>query len=473
MNNISNFKNLFSTQTEEFAKTTLPFRGQLPEWLEGSLLRTGPSLFTIGNTRLNHLFDGMAKFYKISFSGSTQSVSFTSRFAQSDAFLKARKTDALESHEFGSNPKRSRLQTILEAFDFKATDNPNVNIFFLNQRYFACTETPFLTEFEPSSLATIGHLNLSESFKSQVSTAHPHFDFRTGQLFNFLIEYGPVSTYKLFSWKQGENTPKHVASVKTKKPAYLHSFAMTENHIVLILGPLIVNPLELLFSGKPFIENFKWNAAESTRIYVINKHNKSINSFELEPFFVFHHINAYETDKRIEVDLLSYKDASIIQQLYLDDLCSGLEMNKPAVPCIKRISIDLANKQIEKTLLNENGLELPTIDYKNCSTQKYDYFYGVAEHKKGDFLNKLVKISAKSALAEASWHEENCYPSEAIFVPGPVSNSGILISIVTNIAQSISFCLILDSNNLGELCRIPLPHLIPFHFHGQFREGLL
>lgn len=471
MNEISNFKNLFSSQTDEVEKTPLTIQGQIPQWLEGSLFRTGPSLYEFGKTRLNHLFDGMAKFYKVSFSGSAQKAFFTSRFAQSKAYLKGIEKAALQSYEFGSGPKRTKLQTVLEALDFKATDNPNVNMFFLNQRFFACTETPFLTEFDPQNLNTMGQINLSDSIKSQISTAHPHFDFESGQLFNFLIEYGPVSTYKLISWKQGDNIPKQIASIKTDKPAYLHSFAITQNFVVLVLGPLVVNPLELLFSGKPFIQNFNWKPELGTKVFVIDKQGKKVTPFELPSFFVFHHINAYESGDRIEVDLLSYTDAGIVKDLYLETLCNS---NKaPAVPVIKRLSIDLSSKKINQTILNEIGLELPTINYKNLSTKPYEHFFGIAENKKGSFLNQVVKISTNTAQTEAAWYEPDCYPSEAIFVNSKNSDSGVLVSIVTNVAENNAFCLILDSTDLKELCRIQLPHLIPFHFHGQFREGLL
>lgn len=182
MSEQTNFGPLFQSQTTESETTQLSFNGRVPSWLEGSLFRTGPSLFDIKGKKLNHLFDAMAKFYKLSFSGSSQKVFFTSRFAQSDAYNKAASTGVLQTNEFGSSPKRSRLQTFLQAFDFKATDNPNVNVFFINQRFFACTETPFVTEFEPSNLNTLGHLNLDDNLKGQVSTAHPHFDFSTGKL---------------------------------------------------------------------------------------------------------------------------------------------------------------------------------------------------------------------------------------------------------------------------------------------------
>ncbi|MBP7860949.1 carotenoid oxygenase family protein [bacterium] len=472
MSDHTNFGPLFQSQTTQSQTTELSFAGRLPQWLEGSLFRTGPSLFDIEGKKLNHLFDGMAKFYKLSFSGARQKVFFTSRFACSNAYNKASNQGVLTSNEFGTSPERSRLQTLIEAFNFKATDNPNVNVFFMNQRFLACTETPFVTEFEPAKLETLGHLKLDDNLNGQVSTAHPHFDFATGKLFNFLIEYGPTSVYKLFSWNQGENKRQQIATIKTKNPAYLHSFALTKNYVVLVLGPLVVNPLELLFSGKPFIANFKWKAELGTSIFVIDTRDGSVTPFQSDSFFVFHHINASQVENRIVVDLLAYKDASIVQDLYLDKLAD--KNYSPAIPLATRFSIDMKNKKIEKEVFSQKGMELPTINYKQCNAAQYKHFYGVGENKSGDFLNQIVKISSESGALEASWHEQNCYPSEAIFVANPGDkDDGVLISVVTDIIKTASFCLILDARDLSELVRIEIPHLIPFHFHGQFREGVI
>jgi carotenoid cleavage dioxygenase-like enzyme len=79
----------------------------------------------------------------------------------------------------------------------------------------------------------------------------------------------------------------------------------------------------------------------------------------------------------------------------------------------------------------------------------------------------------------AAWHEENCFPSEAQFVPKPVKagedkiteeDAGVLISIVLDSARSTSFVLVLDAQDLKVLARVELNKLIPLSFaHGSHR----
>lgn len=45
--------------------------GAIPLWLQGTLLRNGPGLFSIGNTSFNHWFDGMALIHSFTFKHGT------------------------------------------------------------------------------------------------------------------------------------------------------------------------------------------------------------------------------------------------------------------------------------------------------------------------------------------------------------------------------------------------------------------
>src|SRR5680860_1047802 len=48
---------------------SLAVQGELPTWLEGTLLRTGPSKFEVGMRTYNHWFDGLAMLHRFAFAG--------------------------------------------------------------------------------------------------------------------------------------------------------------------------------------------------------------------------------------------------------------------------------------------------------------------------------------------------------------------------------------------------------------------
>ena len=75
----------------------------------------------------------------------------------------------------------------------------------------------------------------------------------------------------------------------------MHSFGITENYLILTEFPLFVNPVSMLLSGKPFIENFKWKPEKGTKFTLIERSTgKVVGSYHSDPFFAFHHINAFE-----------------------------------------------------------------------------------------------------------------------------------------------------------------------------------
>ncbi len=62
-----------------------------------------------------------------------------------------------------------------------------------------------------------------------------------------------------------------IASLPVKQPSYMHSFGLTERWIVLAEFPLVVNPLALALSGRPYIENYRWKPELGTRFTLIDR----------------------------------------------------------------------------------------------------------------------------------------------------------------------------------------------------------
>ncbi len=50
----------FKTESPEVTLDNLPVQGQLPNWLQGTLVRNGPGTFEVGQQQYRHWFDGLA-----------------------------------------------------------------------------------------------------------------------------------------------------------------------------------------------------------------------------------------------------------------------------------------------------------------------------------------------------------------------------------------------------------------------------
>src|SRR5829696_472461 len=144
----------FESLDKETQIEGLPVRGELPRWLHGSLLRTGPAKWDVGDRAMNHWFDGLAMLHRFAFADGE--VSYASRFLESGAYHAARQKGEITYSEFATDPCRSLFQRVTAMFSPKLTDNANVNLVKLGERFVSMTETPIPVQFDGRTLATAG-----------------------------------------------------------------------------------------------------------------------------------------------------------------------------------------------------------------------------------------------------------------------------------------------------------------------------
>jgi carotenoid cleavage dioxygenase-like enzyme len=458
----------FRSLTEEIpAPVALEIDGALPAWLKGSLLRTGPSKFEVGARTYNHWFDGLAMLHAFTIVGGR--VTYMNRFLESKAFRAAKATGEIAYAEFATDPCRTLFGRVAAIFDPKLTDNCCVNVSAYARDVAGFTETTLPLRFSPDTLATLGVFGYARALRGQVSTAHRHYDAARRCHYNYVVDFGMNSAYRIC--KIGDDGKQTlVASLPVERPAYMHSFAMSTNHLVLTEFPLVVNPLDLRLSGKPFIRNYRWAPERGLVFHVVEKDSgKLVRTATADACFAFHHVNSFEDHGRLAIDVVVYPDAAIIDQLYLAPLRSCAPIT--ATGTLTRFHVLLeADAPVTRRALAEVPIELPRINYGRHAGQPYRYVWGTGIQAEGDFLDSIVKVDTTTATV-ARWHASGLYPGEPVFVPSPAAaaeDDGVLLSIVLDTAKQQSFLLVLDAASLAEMARAAIPHAIPFHFHGNF-----
>jgi carotenoid cleavage dioxygenase-like enzyme len=446
----------------------LPVKGTFPAWLTGTLLRTGPAKFDIGARTLNHWFDGFAMLHRFGFAGGA--VSYANRFLQSQSFEEAVAAGALERGEFATDPCRTLFQRVSAVFSQKLTDNCNVNIDAFGGAPVALTETTLPVRFDADTLETLGHFPISPEVGGTVSIAHPHYDEVAACRYSYVVEFGRHSHYRLFSIADQGGAEQVVAEMPVDRPAYMHSFAMTERYLVLAEFPLVVDPLRLLLMVAPFIKNYRWTPDRGLRFHVFEKDGgRLVTSLVADPAFAFHHVNAYEEGDTVVLDMIAYPDAGIIDQLYLARLRAGDPVN--ATGTLTRYILPLdGSQEVAVTEISDAMIELPRIDYGLCAARPYRWVWGTGRRTGAAFLDSIVKIDVASGAAR-EWWAEHCFPGEPVFVPAPgrtLEGEGILLSVVLDARRGTSFLLVLDAQTLTEIARAECPHHIPFGFHGSY-----
>ena len=83
-------------------------------------------------------------------------VSYANRFLEGKAYT-ARETEGeITYSEFATDPCRSLFKRAFTMFMPKLTDNCNVNLVELGERFVAMTETPMPVQFDPETLEAAG-----------------------------------------------------------------------------------------------------------------------------------------------------------------------------------------------------------------------------------------------------------------------------------------------------------------------------
>jgi beta,beta-carotene 9',10'-dioxygenase len=446
---------------------SLPVEGSIPEWLTGTLLRNGPAKFEAGERPLNHWFDGLAMLHRFSFGAGR--VSYANRFLRSRAY-EAAESGQISYSEFATDPCRSIFKRAATLFRPQLTDNCNVNLTRLGDEYVAMTETPLPVAFDPETLETLG---VAFEPPGVHATAHPHHDPERGELIAYVTHFGPRSEYRLFAQRDRAGQ-RRIASMRVAEPSYMHSFALTERYAVLVGFPFVVNPLRLATGARPFIENYRWKPELGTRVLVFERGDGALRGvYEAEPCFSFHHVNAFERDGELILDMAAYEDASIVDSLYLERL-----RKTPPPPSslarLRRYRIDIDRETVDEEALCDTPIELPRIDYRERNGRPYRYVYGIGAPSGGEeeeFFDGLVKVDVASG-ATLEWREPGAYPGEPVFVPSPEpgrdEDDGVVLSVVLDGQTATSYLLVLDAAGFTELGRARVPHHIPFGFHGQY-----
>jgi carotenoid cleavage dioxygenase-like enzyme len=465
-----NFADGFKSQKQEFTIDSLPIEGQAPSWLKGSLIRTGPALFELEHDSYNHWFDGLAMLHKFSFQNGK--VGYANRFLKSDSYCKAMENGKISIKEFATDPCRTLFQKVKSYFIAPAlTDNGNISIIRYGEELLATTETPLPILFDQQTLESLGHFEYEDELEGQIEPAHPHYS-PDGAVYNYLLKYGLRSKYQVYKMDAGGRTRELITSIHAPNPSYMHSIGMTENYIILVEFPKIVNPLELKFGDKPLIANYHWKPDLGTKYRVIDKSSGECMTYEGYPVFAFHHVNAYETEHNtIVIDFVAFEDASVLDELYLDKVRS--EEPSPVSGHLTRATIRLSEKHhVNLQRLSDKLIELPRINYERVNMKPYQYVYGAGTTVEGNFLDDVTKIDVKNGESW-KWHRTGCYPGEPVFVAHPqaeAEDEGVLLSIVLDTEANETFLLILDAQTMEEVGRSVVPAVIPFNFHGAFKN---
>lgn len=222
-------------------------------------------------------------------------------------------------------------------------------------------------------------------------------------------------------------------------PGWVHSFAVTENYIVVPEMPLRYSALNLLKSEPCPYYKFEWMPDSGAWMHLMNRHTGVVEaSLEVPNFVTFHFINAYEEEvavetpaggrpgrpaRRVIVDCCEhYANPEILQRMELSHLRSVPGKVLPDAR-VGRFTLPLDGSRkgtLEAAVPPDQhgrGLDMNTINdaYKS---RKYRYVYAAGAHRPAHFPNAITKVDLVDKTAKTFYHDGGI-PSEPFFVQRP------------------------------------------------------
>ncbi|KNE59794.1 hypothetical protein AMAG_05253 [Allomyces macrogynus ATCC 38327] len=544
----------FSNCDEVQAPKELNIEGKIPDWVSGVFYRCGPGKFQVETelqqedsgahkvVEIDHWFDGFSLLHR--FEVEKGKVYYRNRFTSETQEKTMKETGTLPlSFAQSQGPTETFFKKIFQVtLDVPKEFNVNVSVtprfpLFLGPDVppgqpttrpilLAKTDANILQELDETTLESRGYMtytDINPAFRGIMSSAHEQYDPITGEYFQFLQEPGPVIRTHVFSLsKDHPEGGEILATIPSRHASYIHAFGLTPNYIILICCPYYwaYGGIGIAFT-KQVASALEWHGNTPTYFHVVDRRlKKHVATYESDPFFFFHTINAFEepvktadgsSDVNLTVDLCAYPPPSAIQQItsyragaqgpprgpargpastLLGSLRNWLWARRDSsVTAEAVIDASVSSKATAGTypratfeIRSGPGPELPVISPFAAMCPQYQYAYSVVGTARMPF-DSLAKTNVQTG-AMTEWRAFGCYPCEPVFVPSPaaaaqsagggfvaaIEDDGVVLSVVLDGFRSTSFVLVLDAKTFTERARASLDPgaVVPFGFHGAF-----
>ncbi|MEM7409417.1 MAG: carotenoid oxygenase family protein [Myxococcota bacterium] len=428
----------FGPIEEERTAHDLRVRGEIPEALNGRLLRIGPNPIA-ADPATYHWFLGNGMVHGVEIAGG-RAVGYRNRFVRDDELVAAKGWPPVEG------PAR----------DMMAAGVANTNVIGHAGKTFAIVEGGNLPVELTRDLETVARSDFEGTLPGGFS-AHPKRDPDTDELHTAV--YSPTMNAIQYVVLGADGRVRKVVDVPVPGRPMVHDCSITKNYFVLLDLPVIVD--EDAADGGLTLP-YAWTPDYGARIGLLPREGDAsdVTWHEVDPCFVFHPQNSYEdADGRVVLDVVRHPT----------QFNRTGEGDGP--PSLDRWVIDPSGGPVKEERLDDHPQEFPRCDERLVG-KPYRYGYGV-EIGPGFRFEALLKHDVKSVRTAVHRGPESRLFMEPVFVPRhetAAEDEGWLLAYTYDTERDTSEVVILDAQHFEEepVAVIDLPGRVPFGFHGNW-----
>lgn len=422
----------FAPVHDEVTLTDLDVTGKIPADLDGRYLRNGANPIT-GESEHWFFGDGMIHGIRLS---EGRAEWYRNRYVRTPFY--AEPTKPLIDMESGQTNK----------VDSKA----NTHVVAHAGRILCLEEGHVPYEIDPE-LNTVGSYDFAGKLDGAF-TAHPKICPTTGEMIGF--GYGIFPPYLTYRRVSAGGDLIQSEPIELPAPVMMHDFNVTENYVVFMDLPVVFD-LDLAIAGDM---PFQFRADNGARLGIMPRDggNDDVRWLEIEPCYVFHPVNAFESADRIVLDVARYPS------LWAD----GSDFDESA--SLWRWQIDLSTGTVAETQLDDRGIEFGRVADSHISMP---YRYGYTVGTSPETETSLVKYDLEKGTSAVHDFGRGRKPGEFVFAPragASAEDDGYAMGYVYDAADDVSSFVILDAADVASapLATVRLPRRVPFGFHGSW-----
>lgn len=440
----------------------LKLEGRLPVGLTGAFYRNGPARHMLGGQRYHHLFDGDGMVQKYTLSA--QGIVHQGRFVRTEKFLADSAAGRPVRAAFGTNPPGAEPIAAPDAINVA-----NTSIVNHGGELMALWEGGSATILDAQSLATRELKVWSPEYAGMPFSAHPKIE-PDGTLWNFGVtsSQGLLSIYRV----RPSGELAQATTLKVDNIAMVHDFAVTEQHLVFLLPPLVFDRARSA-AGETFLDSHVWKPELGMRVLVLHKdHLDTPQWFELPAGFVFHIGNACEDRGVIRLDYIRSPSAWNATT-GLKELMQG-RYEPHEHPCVALVEIDLKAGRVRQELL-PHVAEFPRVDPRVVG-RPYAQVFAAARIDPGERpgFDAVSRLDLASSQRDIYRYGRDLMVEEHLFVPrrdgSGREGDGWLVGTALDLVRREMVFSVLDARRLadGPVAQARMPRVMPLGLHGIF-----
>lgn len=436
---------IHTPMTTEATITDLAVRGSIPKELNGTYVRNGPNPLKPPNPATHHWFMGTGMVHGVRLAGGR------ARWYR-NRWIRGREVSAALGEPAAPGPRADGF------------DTPNTNVIGHAGAVWAIVEAGgYPVRLDPE-LRTVAHDPFGGTLEHAFS-AHPHRDPGSGEL--HAICYHALVQDKVWHVVVGaDGRVRREEPIAVSHGPSIHDCMITRRYVVVLDLPVTFS-LRTLLAGHMF--PYRWNPSHRARVGLLRRAGRGSETIwcDVEPCYVFHPANAFETD-----DGRVILDACVHDTMFAGGLAGPSSQHVP----LERWTIDPAKRQVQRRVIDAAPQEFPRTNEERTG-RPYRYAYTLALPAGGHpaFVDapSLYKHDLESGTRQVHDFGSGRVASEFVFVPragATAEDDGWLMGLVIDKAAEQTDFVILDAAKFEAEPRatITIGHRIPPGFHGNW-----